>query len=535
MKLKTLCAMIDCSRNAVMKPEVVKSFITTLKDIGYNAVMLYTEDTYEIPEYPLFGYMRGRYTQAELRDIDEYAASIGVEMIPCMQVLGHLELALKWDFLPKESKDILLPDDERSYEFIDRAFASLSECYRSRRIHIGLDEAFGLGCGELLKKNGYEKPIPIIKRHLERIKKIADKYGYTILCWSDMFFTEWNEGRYWIGKTEVPSSVVDSVPDGVIPVYWDYYSTDFNRYDGMLYNHKQLTDEGWFAGAVWGWRGMIPYNNFTIKCATAALDACEKNGTENIMICLWGDDGNECSRYSELPSLYYIAEYARGERDVNKIKDGFAEKFGVSFDEYMQIDDPNRPGNPDFGSCDYNPSKFMLYSDYFNGFRDWYVDDKAGANYMKYSSDLLKISTRVSPKASYAFKSASKMCEVLYHKYDLGLRTRRAYRAGDKAELSRLVEEHYTPLLTLLPEYLDAFRRQWFEENKPSGFDLQDMRIGGVIARTVSCRQRLIDYIEGRIDSIDELEVELVEFPNIGWSKWRSGRYLFTPNVFEGI
>ncbi|MBQ8879453.1 MAG: beta-N-acetylhexosaminidase [Clostridia bacterium] len=535
MKIKTLSAMIDCSRNAVMKLSSVKEFLLILKRIGYNAAMLYTEDTYEIPEYPLFGYMRGRYTVDELRELDDYAASIGMELIPCIQTLGHLELALKWDFLPKESRDILLPDDERSYEFIDRAFATLSRCYRSRRIHIGLDEAFGLGTGELLRRNGYEKPIPIIKRHLARIKEIADKYGYTILCWSDMFFTEWNEGKYWIEKREVPRDVTESVPNGVIPVYWDYYSTDFNRYDGMIYNHRQLTSEPWFAGAVWGWRGMIPYNNFTIKCTTAALDACEKNGVENIMICLWGDDGNECSRYSELPSLYYIAKYARGERDADKIKEGFLREFGVPFDDYMQIDDPNRPGNPDFSGCDYNPSKFMLYSDYFNGFKDWYVDEEAGEKYAEYAKNLEEISTRVDTKASFAFKAAAKLCEVLYHKYALGLRTRRAYRAGDRSELLRLVEDHYTPLLTLLPEYLNAFRVQWFAENKPSGFDLQDMRIGGVIARTVSCRQRLLDYIECKCDSIDELEEELIEFPNIGWSKWRSGRYLFTPNVFEGI
>ena len=535
MKLKTLCAMIDCSRNAVMKPPVVKSFLSTLKAMGYNAAMLYTEDTYQIPEYPLFGYMRGGYTKEELKDIDAYADSIGIEMIPCMQTLGHLELALKWDVLPKESKDILLPDDEESYKFIDRAFASLSECYKSRKIHIGLDEAFGLGLGAMLKKNGYEPPIPIIKRHLKRIKEIADKYGYTILCWSDMFFTEWNNGRYWIEKTEIPKDVIESVPDGVIPIYWDYYSMDFNRYDGMLYNHKQLNKDSWFAGAVWGWRGMIPYNNFTIRCATAAIDACEKNGTDNIMICLWGDDGNECSRYSELPSLYYIARYAHGERDEAKIKAGFEEMFGVPFDTYMQIDDPNRPGNTDFGKCDLNPSKYMFYSDYFNGFRDVYVDETAGKDYGEYASNLHEISTRVRPEASYAFESAAKLCEVMYHKYDLGLKTRRAYQAGDKAQLDRLVKEHYTPLLTLIEEYHEAFKRQWFNENNPSGFDLQDMRIGGVLARTVSCRQRLIDYIEGRVDKIDELEVELIPFPNLGWSKWRSGRYMFTPNVFEGI
>ena len=76
MNIKTLCAHIDCSRNAVMKKESLKEFLKILSKMGYNAVMLYTEDTYEIPEYPFFGYMRGRYTADDLREIDDFAAEL---------------------------------------------------------------------------------------------------------------------------------------------------------------------------------------------------------------------------------------------------------------------------------------------------------------------------------------------------------------------------------------------------------------------------------------------------------------------------
>ena len=535
MEIKTLCAQIDCSRNAVMKKDSLKAFLKILSEMGYNAVMLYTEDTYEIPEYPFFGYMRGRYTADDLKEIDEYAASLGMELIPCIQLLGHLEQALKWDFLPKENNDIVLPDDERTYEFIDCALKALSGCIRSRRIHIGLDEAFGLGSGALLRKNGYESPIAIIKRHLSKILPIAEKYGYTLLAWSDMFFRDWNGGNYWIEKKTVPKEVINSVPEGVIPVHWDYYSLDYNRYDAMLSNHKQITRELWFAGAAWGWRGMIPYNNYTINTMSAALDACEHNGCENIIICMWGDDGNECSRYSHLPSLYYIARYARGEKDMERIKAGFEEMFGIPFDDYMKIDEPNRPGNPNFGYCDMNPSRYMLYSDYFNGFRDVLAKEEEALFFAPCADELAGIAEKLNPLFAPAFRSAAALCRVLSFKYALGLKTRKAYKAGDKEELLRLANEDYTYLLTLIPEYHKAFKEQWDKENRPSGFDLQDIRLGGLIQRTKSCRERLIDYAEGRLDRIDELEVELLEMLTPSYGKWRSGKYLFTPNVFEGI
>ena len=73
--------MLDCSRNAVMKPESVKKYIDILSDLGYNCLMLYTEDTYEIEGESYFGHKRGRYSQAELIEINNYAKLKGIELI----------------------------------------------------------------------------------------------------------------------------------------------------------------------------------------------------------------------------------------------------------------------------------------------------------------------------------------------------------------------------------------------------------------------------------------------------------------------
>ena len=87
----SLGVMIDMSRNAVMSVDGLKRFLPLLKKMGYNCVMLYTEDTYEVDGEPYFGYMRGRYSKAEMKELDAFAASIGITMIPCIQTLAHLE------------------------------------------------------------------------------------------------------------------------------------------------------------------------------------------------------------------------------------------------------------------------------------------------------------------------------------------------------------------------------------------------------------------------------------------------------------
>ena len=111
---KRFGVMLDMSRNAVMKPEQVKKFAAIIKKMGYNMIQLYTEDTYEIPEEPYFGYLRGRYSMAELKDIVAYCNSIGVEIIPCIQTLAHLNTIFRWEPFGNahDTADILLVDED---------------------------------------------------------------------------------------------------------------------------------------------------------------------------------------------------------------------------------------------------------------------------------------------------------------------------------------------------------------------------------------------------------------------------------------
>ena len=505
----TLGVMIDMSRNAVMSLDGLKRFLPLLRKMGYNCVMLYTEDTYEVDGEPYFGYMRGRYTKDEMKEIDSFATSLGMTVIPCIQTLAHLNAFFRWGTVKRDCDDILLADDERTYELIDRMLATLSECFASKKIHVGMDEAFMLGRGKHLDIHGYETSAAIMKRHLDRVLSIAEKYGYEIMLWSDMFFRSWNNGSMRAPKGSVPQEVIDSVPKEIIPVYWDYYRTKQSDYEDMIENHKQISDKTWFAGGAWCWQGIVPFNRYTLRSMIPALDACEKHGIRNVFVTMWGDDGAECSHFSQLPSLYYVAQYAMGIKDEDKIKDGFKALIGIDFDEYMHIDCPNDVV-PYLGSpC--NPSKYMLYSDCFNDFLDYTVKPGAGERYTAFASEL-RATAKKSRKYGYVFDVIAKLCDVLAIKYELGLKTRRAYEARDKAELERLAKNEYVKVVRLIDIYGRAFEKQWFRDNKPHGFDVQDHRIGALIRRLNACRHRILDYVNGKTDKIEELEQELLPF-----------------------
>ena len=65
-----LGVMLDVSRNAVMTMEHMKKFLLKISEMGYNCMFLYAENTYEVDGEPYFGYMRGKYTKEEMRELE---------------------------------------------------------------------------------------------------------------------------------------------------------------------------------------------------------------------------------------------------------------------------------------------------------------------------------------------------------------------------------------------------------------------------------------------------------------------------------
>ncbi len=533
--------MLDCSRNAVRTPETVKNYISLLKKVGYNCVFLYIEDTYEVAKNPYFGYLRGRYTEEQLRDIVEFGDSIGVEIIPCMQTLAHLNATLRWDKIPIDCADIMLVDNERTYELIEDMFASLAKSFTTNKIHIGMDEAHMLGRGAHLDIHGYEEIAPIMKRHLTRVKEIANKYFDEVLIWSDMYIRAFNNGNYYFYKpVTVPKEIRDSLPEGIIPVYWDYYHDDVETYDINLDAHLQLSKSTWFAGGAWTWGGFLPHNTFSTPAMEAGIRSALKHKVKNVFMTMWGDDGAECSIYSILPSLFAIAEFAKGNFDTDKIKATFKKHIGIDYDDFMLLDAANYVDG-ELRSKSLlkppNPAKYMLFSDPFNGFLDVTVLGGEGKKYSELAPKLSEVAKR-SRKYGYIFKTASALCSVLEIKFELGVKTRALYKAGDKAGLLALANNEYTELEKRIKLFHKSFREQWFRENHPSGFDVQELRIGGLLLRLASCRDRLRDYAAGKTESIPELEAELIAYPFRGTDVADEPVYanqyqtIATPNVF---
>ncbi len=518
MEYKRFGVMLDCSRKAVMKISTLKKYVDYLVKIGYNALELYTEDTFKVENEPYFGHMRGAYTVEEIKELDEYCISKGVELIPCVQTLAHLETIFRWEEYGHicDADDVLLIGDERTYTLIENIFSTLAKSFTSRNVNIGMDEAELAGLGRYLILNGYKNRFEILSNHLKRIVEIAGKYGFKPHMWSDMFFKLITGGNYYAKGIKVSEEVKNSVPKEIALAYWDYMTDDGELYDEMFRAHKEFDRDIWFVGGVWMWRSFAPLNDYALNAMKGAVKAVKKHKIENVLFALWKDDGAECSFFSVLPVLYTIRQYANGNFDIESIKAGFKAQTGLNYDEIKLIGDINKTKGADKENWkDAQRTRLVLYNDPFIGSVDALAKDIVNNDYLRLAKEYEKIEKK-GGELAYLFSVVKDLALVLDKKVPLGLNTRKAYQEKDIKALKALIKD-YDKTIALTKKLYKSFKTLWDKENKPFGFETHDTRFGGLIFRLEKCRERLELFVKGKISVIEELEETMLEKPVRFW------------------
>lgn len=503
-------AMFDCSRNGVLAVQSVKTLIRRLALMGLDTLMLYTEDTYQIGNNPYFGYMRGRYTPEELHKLDEYAAGFGVEIVPCIETLAHLQAALRWDAYSDvhDIDDILLADEPKTYAFLEEMIKACRKAFRTKRIHVGMDEAEHLGRGRYFDRHGTVPPFDIMCRYLAKVVELCKKYDFEPMMWSDMFF-KMAGGGYDEGK--LSDELLEKVPADVGLVYWDYHLREKERYAENIKKHQAFPkNPTLFAGGAWKWIGYAPNLDYSLRAARVQLAACAENGVSDVLITAWGDNGAEASAFTVLPVLQLYAEMNfHPDVDDETLAARFFVCTGGRFRNFMELDLPNRC-EPHDGAYP-NPSKYLLYQDPVEGLFDRHV----GASYPQYfeaTADVLAQTAKEEEIYGYLFETLAALCRLDALKSALTLKLKPAYDRGDKAALRAIATGDLPAIAAAAEEFKKALEAQWFRENKAFGFEVLDIRVGGVATRARSAAKRIQQYLSGKIGRIEELEEDRLFF-----------------------
>lgn len=513
----TLGIMLDLSRNMVMRVEHVKKWLRRMALSGMNQLQLYCEDTYELEDVPFFGVYRGAYSREELREIDDCAASLGIEVVGCIQTLGHMEQLLKYAGTyakMTDSERIMLVECPETEELIGKMIRFWSETLRSRRIHVGMDEAHGLGRGRYQTLHGATPESTLMTRHLSKVAEICKKAGLAPMIWSDMFFRMTNPDHdYYDYVSPFPAEVKGKIDPAVQLVYWDYYHRDAEDYRQMIRRHRELGKEPVMASGIWTWSRLWYDHRQTLETATPCIETCRREKVRELVFTMWGDDGAYCDYDSSLAGIVRCADLSFGCRDENDTAERFAAVCGGDYAAVIAASEIQSRINADKKEWQHLSAAMMLWDDPLLGI---YFDDcrRLDPEFdLKYLDELDDILARIMPAAEEEEAGdmgyAVELVKFLIKKVELRGALEAAYDRGDRLALRELATTTIPAAVAALTELDAAFRRDWLTRAKPQGLERIQIRNAGQLARLEELSIRIREYLDGEIDRIEELDERL--------------------------
>ena len=507
--------MMDCSRNKVFTVDFLKRYFLQTALFGCNSAMIYTEDTYQLPSEPFFGYMRGGYTLEELQELDDFCRNIGVELSACIQTLGHMEHMLQWEFAYKdimESPNVLLAGNEQTYALIDKMLAFWSKALRSRKIHLGMDEAHDLGRGRNFDLHPGVPPQDLFHLHLAEVNRICRKYGFNSpMIWSDMYFRLSNPSHKYYGCSEpLPETVGKRIPLNVRLCYWDYYHETEDFYDRYIDLHRTLGFEPMMFSGLWTWAKFWYDHQFTEKTIRPCIAVCRKKNIRELFFTMWGDDGGYCCYSSALAGLCFAADLAAGIEDGESTADRYQAVTGKDYKlvlamsklEQRVVDDPANLVIGDAAS--------LLWDDPLLAI-NWRGLIKLKPEFPQ-ELDLLLTellqkldAVKESWKNDSDFRMLHSLMIYLRHKYRFRISLEEAYTANSRTTLSALLGE-IPAIQQEMKNFMEVFRANWLEGAKRFGLEVHQARNAGQLERLYETERILKDYLGNQISAIPEID-----------------------------
>lgn len=507
-KFKRLSVFIECSTNNTPTVKTIKRYIDFISQMGYNELYLGCTDGYKIEGEPYFNYKRGGYTTEDFQEMDAYAQAHGITLIASIQTLAHLHYLKRYEAYEDmfDTDNVLMVGDERVYALIEKMLGAISKGLKVRRIHLGMDEAFGLARGEYLKKNGFRPVSDVFLEHLKRVAAIAEeKFGYECEIWSDILLDK-NENGFSFEK------VRESLPKNVDLIKWGYRINSEENLKKGICEQLSVSKKLSYAGACWKICGFAPSNTYSLAALIPQMKVSAELGLKQFVITMWSDGGGMCNDYSVLPVLFTAAEYANGVIDnVSETnKDRFKQITGADYDALFSLEYLNDPFKKKLTTLN-SRSYWILFSDILIGNYDTLLSGKTDEMYGKLAKEYSK---QIDGEFGHLFEMASTLARILSVKSFLGIKMRKAYKIGDKKALRELIENDLQMLSAEMKKFIEIFERYWLNDCSTFGLDSMQVFLGDQVCRYRYIYKRINDYIENGTP-IEECEgISLPPFTN---------------------
>ena len=264
-------AQLDLARQKE-SPEYIKSYAHFIKDCGYNTLFLYLENVVRTESTQFFS-TSDTYSLEEMADIVNYVEGIGLDVIPCFEVLPHMEKFLKYSQLEHlaecpNGKNKRFDDGLKNgtcacvsnpdlRTFVKKYITEVSSIFHSKYIHVGLDEAFDFAecerCKEQLKNGKTKKDLfaeytlfchSLVKGLGKRMMMSDDFFEYFDIADrlpKDVIITSWS---YVFVADEVPGHWTSRIKRDAFATYdklgLEYLMLVYAHHSSSTYNVDSL-------------------------------------------------------------------------------------------------------------------------------------------------------------------------------------------------------------------------------------------------------------------------------------------------------
>ncbi len=201
----------------------------------------------------------GFYSQDQMRDLIKYAAARHIQIIPELDMPGHMMAAIKiFPWLSCTGKPgqgeifsvPLCPCKESTYEFAQNVYKEIFALFPSKYVHIGGDEVDKTTwknvseCENIMHKEGLKNVAELQSYFNKRMENFFHKNGKQMIAWDDVLEGGIDSSiiiMYWRGW--VPQAPVEAANNGnkVImapgnPLYFDQFPDKSSLYNVYHFN-----------------------------------------------------------------------------------------------------------------------------------------------------------------------------------------------------------------------------------------------------------------------------------------------------------
>jgi len=287
-------AMLDISRDKIPSMETLRETIDLLALLRYNHLQLYVEgfsfgypsyqDVWESSETPVTG--------EEILELERYAASRMLELVPNQNMLGHMSqwlAAEQFSHLAEcpdgyllmgliEHNSTLDVSNPESLELVKQMTDDMLPFFSSGYFNANLDEPFELGeCNT---------------------KELADELGGPGFLYLDFMkkihaYVKENHGRQMMIWADIASKhpeIIPEIPEDIILIEWGYES--IHPFDVQV---SRISDAGLpfiVAPGTSSWTTFTGRTDNMMGNIDAAISASLAHGGMGMLLTDWGDMGH---------------------------------------------------------------------------------------------------------------------------------------------------------------------------------------------------------------------------------------------------